>query len=98
MIQVLNEWKGVAEVFGVSWNTVRDWHYTILKIPFEKSVDSLQGRNYISPALLLRWFEAACYLKPSLEKYRSVLYKNLDFAIIKKSKKDKIEKQQLADI
>lgn len=64
-------------MFGVSWKTVRAWDDRVLKLPIQKSSEDQQSRVYISVPLLLKWYDAACLIKPTLEKYRPNVYRNL---------------------
>jgi hypothetical protein len=72
----LKGWKEIAEFLGIHWESLRRWHYEVLRLPVQKLGSRKQSRITIQKITLIEWYR--CLGKS--RKYKTRLYdKNKQF-------------------
>ena len=71
--QMIVGWKSISHLlYGIPIPTLKKWHYQYLKMPYDKSYPSKQGRVIISKTMILKWFENIRKLYPALYNIRYI--------------------------
>lgn len=53
----LKGWKAIGAYIGVHPQTVRKWHYTVLRLPYGKTSGARQGKVIVAKPIVQTWVE-----------------------------------------